>query len=94
MGILNLFTKPSPTVTVLPSGSVTLDRNGHILASTVSSSCPPEALELVAEQVQRLFREARRAQMPVSELRLNFASLVITARELRGGALIFLKPKR
>ncbi len=94
MGILNLFTKSSPTVTVLPSGSVTLDRNGHILASTVSSSCPPEALEVVAEQVQRLFREARRAQMPLTELRLNFASLVITARELRGGALIFLKPKR
>lgn len=94
MGLLNLFTKSSPTVTVLPSGSVTLDRNGHILASTVSSSCPPEALEIVAEQVLRLFREARRAQVPLTELRLNFASLVITARELRGGALIFLKPKR
>jgi hypothetical protein len=93
MGILSLFSKPSPAITTLPSGSVTLDRNGRILASTVSSSCPDEVLEEVAAQVLRLFNEARRAQMPLSELVFNFASLQITARELRGGALIFLKPK-
>jgi len=31
--------------------------------------------------------------MPLSELTLQFGSLQITARELRGGAIIFLTPK-
>lgn len=93
MGLLNLFSRPSPAVTLLPTGSLTLDRNGRILASTVPSSCPAEVLEAVTKQVQRLFREARRAQMPLSELIFHFASLQITAKEMRGGALIFFKPK-
>ncbi len=93
MGLLSLFSKPSPTLTLLPSGSLTLDRHGRILASTVSSSCPTEVLEAVAKQVQRVFEEARRAQMPLSQLIFQFASLQITAREMRGGALVFLKPK-
>ena len=93
MGLLSLFSKPSPTLTLLPSGSLTLDRQGRILASTVSSSCPTEVLEVVAKQVQRVFEEARRAQMPLSQLIFQFASLQITAREMRGGALVFLKPK-
>lgn len=93
MGILKLFTKASPSVTTLPSGSVTIDRHGHILASTVNSSCPGKVLEEIAEQVLRLFREARDAQMPLSEMTLHFASMQIKAREMRGGALIFLKPK-
>jgi len=40
-----------------------------------------------------LFREARDAQMPLAELTLHYASLRITARELRGGAIIFLFPQ-
>jgi hypothetical protein len=93
MGLLNLFSKPSPTVRFLPSGSMTLDRNGRVLASTISSACPQEIIQEVGTQVLRLFSEARRAQMPLSEVTLRFASLYITARELRGGAIIFLTPK-
>ena len=37
-----------------------------------------------------LFREAREAQMPLAEVSIHFASLRITAREMRGGAIIFL----
>ena len=40
-----------------------------------------------------LFREARAAQMPLAEVSLHFGSLRITARELRGGAIIFLFPQ-
>lgn len=93
MGFLSLFSKPSPGVQVLPSGTLTVDRNNHILATTVSSSCSADLLQEVGDQVLTLFRQARKAQLPLSELTLHFASLKITARELRGGAIIFLAPK-
>ena len=78
---------------MLPSGSLTVDRNAHILASTVSSLIPAGVLQDIGSHVLRLFREARAAQVPLSELTLQFASLQIAARELRGGAMIFLTPK-
>jgi hypothetical protein len=40
-----------------------------------------------------LFRQARDAQMPLAEFSIHFASLRITAREMRGGAVIFLSPR-
>ena len=42
---------------------------------------------------EQFFREARAAQMPLAEVSLHFGSLRITARELRGGAIIFLFPQ-
>jgi hypothetical protein len=93
MGFLNLFSKPSPGVQVLPSGTLTVDRNNQILATTVSSACSQEVLQEIGDQVLTLFRQARTAQLPLSELTLHFSSLKITARELRGGAIIFLVPK-
>ena len=93
MGFLSLFSKPNPGVQVLPSGTLTVDRNNHILATTVSSSCSTDLLQEIGDQVLTLFRQARKAQLPLSELTLHFASLKITARELRGGAIIFLAPK-
>jgi hypothetical protein len=93
MGLLNLFSKPSASVQRLPRGSLTIDRKGQVVATTVSSAFPADVVQEVGAQVLRLFEEARRAQMPLAELNLHFASLQITARELRGGAVIFLKPK-
>ena len=93
MGFLNLFSKSSPGLQVLPSGTLTVDRNNEILATTVSSACSQEVLQLIGDQVLTLFRQARKAQLPLSELTIHFASLKITARELRGGAIIFLAPK-
>jgi len=93
MGFLNLFSKSSPGLQVLPSGTLTVDRNNQILATTVSSACSQEVLQLIGDQVLTLFRQARKAQLSLSELTIHFASLKITARELRGGAIIFLAPK-
>ena len=93
MGLLKLFSKPSPTVRFLPSGSMTIDRNCQVLASTISSTCPPQVVQDIGTLVLRLFGEANRAQMPLSEVTIQFASLQITAREMRGGAMIFLTPK-
>ncbi len=94
MGLLNLFSKAQPAVLRLPSGTMSVDRNGCILATTVSSAFDQELLEAIGQQVLRLFREARKAQIPVSELNLQFASFQINAREMRGGVLVFLKPEQ
>ena len=47
----------------------------------------------IAREVLAAFRGAEAAQLPLSELVVNFPSLKITARDLRGGAVIFLSPK-
>jgi hypothetical protein len=49
-------------------------------------------LEEIAAEILRLFQEARQAHLPLAEFRIHFASLQITAREARGGAIIFLTP--
>ena len=76
-----------------PTGTITVDRQGRIVTSTVSSAYPKSLLRDVARDVLELFREARVAQTPLAELSLHFGSLRITARELRGGAIIFLFPQ-
>jgi hypothetical protein len=93
MGFLKLFSKAGPAVRRLPSGSMTVDRDGNVVATTVSSVYPPALLREIAGEVLSVFREAHAAQMPLSEFNLHFASLRITAREMRGGAIVFLSPQ-
>jgi hypothetical protein len=93
MGFLNLFSKPEPALAPLPSGSFTIDCHGVLLVSTVPSSFPAQRVAEIAQQVLGLFRQAAEAQLPISELTIHYTSLKITARELRGGALVFLHPK-
>jgi hypothetical protein len=77
----------------LPAGSMTVDRDGLVVLTTVSSAYPQALLNEIGGGVLSLFREARAAQMPLAEISLHFGSLRITARELRGGAIIFLFPQ-
>jgi hypothetical protein len=77
----------------LPVGSMTVDRAGQVVTSTVSSVYPRALLREIGHDVLVLFREAREAQMPLAEVSIHFASLRVTARELRGGAIIFLFPQ-
>ena len=46
----------------------------------------------ITAHVQATFRDAITARLDVRELVIHFPTLKITARELRGGALIFLVP--
>ena len=93
MGFLKkLFRRPA-AVQELPSGSLTVDRNGNTITSTISSTYPAPLLREIAKDVLRIFHEARDAQMPLAEVSILFASLRVTARELRGGAIIFLFPQ-
>jgi hypothetical protein len=93
MGILKKIFGANAAVQQLPTGTITVDRNGHIVTSTVSSAFPKNLLQGIGRDVLELFREARVAQMPLAEVSLHFGSLRITARELRGGAIIFLFPQ-
>jgi hypothetical protein len=93
MGLLNLFAKPAPTLLRLPSGSFTVGRDGRVLTGTLPSSFPGEVVKDIAQQVRAAFAEAETAQLPLSELVINYSSLRISARELRGGAIVFLAPK-
>ena len=93
MGLLNLFSKSRATVHRLPSGTITVDCNGDLVTTTVSSTYPAALLQQITCEVLTLFRAAREKQLPMAEFNLYFASLQITAREMRGGAIIFLSPK-
>jgi hypothetical protein len=93
MGFLNLFAKPAPTLLRLPAGSFTLDREGRMLTSTLPSSFPKELVKDIARDVRTSFSEAAAAHLPLTELVINYPSLKITARELRGGAIVYLSPK-
>jgi hypothetical protein len=92
MGLLNLFSKSRPTLLHLPSGSFTVDRQGRVLVGTLPSNFPEELIDDIAQQVLATFREATAAQLPLSQLTIHYSSLRIAARELRGGAIIYLSP--
>ena len=95
MGFLKRFrlAKTHAAVQQLPTGSVTLDRQGNVVMTTVSSTYPRALLRDIGCEVLRLFHDARTAQMPLAEVSIHFASLRITGRELRGGVIIFLFPQ-
>ncbi|MDD5139660.1 MAG: hypothetical protein PHY43_05290 [Verrucomicrobiales bacterium] len=85
--------RSSAAIQQLPAGSMTVDRNGHVVVTTVSSAYPKDLLEEIGGDVVSLFSEARAAQMTLAEVSFHFGSLRITARELRSGAIIFLSPQ-
>ena len=93
MGLLSLFAKPAPTLLRLPSGSFTVDREGCVLMGTLPSSFPAALVKDIAQQVLATFGEATVAQLPLAELVIHYPSFKIIARELRGGAIVFLSPK-
>jgi hypothetical protein len=93
MGLLKRFFGSDASVQQLPAGTVTVDRQGQIVTSTVSSTFPPALLLDIGHDILELLREARAEQMSVAEISVYFGSLRITARELRGGAIIFMFPQ-
>jgi hypothetical protein len=93
MGFLKKIFGARANVQELPMGSVTVNARGEVVTTTVSSSYSRTLLADVAREVLVIFREARASQLPLAEVSLHFASLSVTARELRGGAIIFLRPQ-
>jgi len=93
MGVLNFFSKTSAALMPLPSGSFTVDREGRMLASTLPQAFPAELAEDIAVQVLFAFRSAQSARITLHEVIVRYANLKLNARELRGGAIIFLVPQ-
>ena len=94
MGLLKPFTRELKPLRPerLPSGCFTLHRGGELVASTLPSSFPAVAVMEIGRHVIEAFKSAQAANLALTDLHLNFSGLTITARELRGGALIFLQP--
>ncbi len=90
MGLLSFFSKPTRPLLQLHSGSFSLDRGGSVLATTLPSSFPPDLIVEIGRCVVETFQAAHAAQLPLDELGVYYPGLSITARELRGGALVFL----
>lgn len=63
------------------------------MTSTLPQSFPAETIQTIGDQVLAAFRSAKRAQMPLSELIIHYSALKLLARELRGGAMVFLMPQ-
>jgi hypothetical protein len=94
MGFLSRFFRTSqPGLVQLPAGSFTIDREGMIMTSTLPQSFPSDHLRTIGDNVLNAFRAAKKAQMPLSEVIIQYAALKVLARELRGGAIIFLMPQ-
>ena len=94
MGLLSRFAKPS-TVTLmrLPSGCFTVDRTGRVLINTLPRSFPLSIVQEIGRLVLSTFRSAQEAHSPLSEFVADYSALKLTARELRGGAIVFLTPR-
>jgi hypothetical protein len=92
MGFLNVIAKPTLNLVRLPSGSFTVDARGGILVSTLPRSFPKSWAEEIAKQVLAAFQQAQAADLSLHELVADYSSLRLTARTLRGGAIIFLSP--
>ena len=94
MGLLNRFFKTGRSrLLPLPSGSFTLDREGRVMTSTLPQAFPEERMIEIGQRVLNAFRSARQVNMPLTELIIQYATLKVLARELRGGAIIFLMPQ-
>ncbi len=93
MGFLTRFFKSEKVKPMqLPAGSFTVDRAGALMTSTLPQAFPTHHIKEIGDQVLAAFRSAERAQMPMTEIIIHFSALKILARELRGGAMVFLMP--
>jgi hypothetical protein len=94
VGLLSsIFSTDRLSLRELPSGSFTIDREGHILTSTLPQSFPLEILREIGAPVLAAFQSARHAQLPLAEIIIQYPALNIMARDLAGGALVFLMPQ-
>ncbi len=92
--VTQLFIKPAkPPLVQFPGGSFTINREGRVSISTLPQSFPPAHIQAIRDYVLAGFRSADRAQIQLDELFIQYAALKVVARQLRGGAIVFLMPR-
>ena len=94
MAVLKPFSRVQKPLRLerLPSGCFVVHRGGGAVSSTLPSDFSETLLAHIGRVVLDAFRTAAGNNLPLNELHIHFSGLTITARELRGGALIFLNP--
>ncbi|MCX6902242.1 MAG: hypothetical protein NTW03_01925 [Verrucomicrobia bacterium] len=95
MDFLGIFsTKPAskPGPLRIPAGTFTMDSNGRLLTSTLPQSFSEEHIHRIAQAILKTFKGARDAQLSLTEVVIHYSALRITARDMRGGAIVFLAP--
>jgi hypothetical protein len=92
MGFLGLFENAAKTPLKIPTGCFSLDPDGNVVSNTLPGSFPPEIMEVIGKTVLVTLQEANETALGLSEISVHYASLRITARDLHGGALVFLNP--
>jgi len=92
MGVLNKKSHGAE-LRRLPTGSFTVDAEGEVVSSTVPQWVPEATVRLIGQSVVSVLQGARKANVACSEMVAQYGSFKITAREMRGGAIIFLSPK-
>jgi hypothetical protein len=94
MGFLTKFKKaPKPDLKRLPTGTFTIDADCRIVSSTVPGWVPDAQVRDIGRQVLAIFQGARKANLQFAELVVQYAAFKIIARQMRGGAIIFLSPR-
>lgn len=93
MAFLSFKPDTSLPLRKLPSGSFTVDRAGNIVTSTIPGSFPVAQVKRIAGLVLNTFERGHEAGYPFAELIIHFAAFKLSARELRGGAIVFLSPQ-
>jgi hypothetical protein len=96
MGVLKPFSRSSAPVVpdALVSGCFSVHRGGEIVSSTLASSFPEKKALEIARAILATFRSAEENGLVFGDLHIRYSGLTVSARELRGGALIFLFPYR
>lgn len=95
MGILNQRVRATPPpgkLERLPSGCFTLHRGGAVTASTLPSTFPQQKMMEIGRVVLAAFRGAAEIDLPLVDLHIHYSGMLVTARDLRGGTLIFIQP--
>ncbi|HZM05213.1 MAG TPA: hypothetical protein VFC44_19625 [Candidatus Saccharimonadales bacterium] len=93
MGFLNKSKPGRPELRRLPTGTFTVDADGRIVSSTVPHWVPDAQIKEIGRQILAVFNGARTANLQFSEMIVQYAAFKITAREMRGGAIVFLVPR-
>jgi hypothetical protein len=47
----------------------------------------------IAQRVLKTFHAIQEANLPLTEIIVNYSALILTARELRGGAIVYLSTR-
>lgn len=94
MGVLKPFIRTEILVEAgrMPSGCFAVHREGGIICSTLPQWFPTKTAIEIGRIVIAAFRVATETSVSLTELHVRYRGLTILARDLRGGALIFLFP--